>query len=180
MNDRLAKFDDMWRRLVEQTGCPVSRAKATAAAHLGVDVPPEPEMVNTAAVPGRRKDGRTIDPLEIGVREKRVEQLCDELVLKTGGEIVKFSHPGKTKQTPGIADRIYAWRRLPRNDRLISWWELKTDENMQEPGQKEFQQLVTDCGWSYYAGGYGDFKNWLVETRIVVGFEADGTTPILP
>jgi hypothetical protein len=120
---------------------------------------------------------RVIDADEIGNLEKAIEHACDKLTLALNGRIVKFSHPGKTKQTPGVADRIYAFPRLA----LITWWEHKTPENKQDPAQVDFEQLVTSCGHEYHAGGLGDYKQWLVTRGVVAGFSPDGTPlPVVP
>lgn len=114
---------------------------------------------------------RVIDEAELGRLEKEIEAACDKIVLALGGRIVKFSHPGKTKQTPGIADRLYCFAWL----RLAVWWECKTPDGTQRPDQKLFQEDVTSCGQSYALGGLGDLKAWLVARGVVAGFNADGT-----
>lgn len=119
---------------------------------------------------------RVIDEAEIGRLEKEVELECDRIVLALGGTVVKFSHPGKTKQTPGIADRLYGFPWL----RLAVWWEAKAPNGAQRPDQKLFQEDVTSCGHEYGLGGLGDFKAWLVARGVVAGFNPDGTPITLP
>lgn len=114
---------------------------------------------------------RIIDEAELGRLEKEIELACDRLVLSIGGRVVKFSHPGKTKQTPGIADRLYGFPWL----QLAVWWECKTPAGKQRPDQKLFQEDVTSCGQSYALGGLGDLKHWLVTRGVVAGFHQDGT-----
>lgn len=119
---------------------------------------------------------RVIDDAERGRLEKEIELECDRIVLALGGKVVKFSHPGKTKQTPGIADRLYGFPWL----RLAVWWECKTPDGKQRPDQKLFQEDVTSCGHEYGLGGLGDFKAWLVARGVVAGFYQDGTPIPLP
>jgi hypothetical protein len=114
---------------------------------------------------------RVVDAAELGKLEKEIEHACDKLVLAIGGKVVKFSHPGKTKQTPGIADRLYGFPWL----RLAVWWECKAPAGKQRPDQKLFQEDVTSCGQEYALGGLGDLKQWLVARGVVAGFHADGT-----
>lgn len=114
---------------------------------------------------------RIIDEAELGRLEKEIEHECDRIVLALGGKVVKFSHPSKTKQTPGIADRLYGFPWL----RLAVWWEAKTPDGKQRPDQKLFQEDITSCGHEYALGGLGDFKAWLVARGVVAGFNVDGT-----
>ncbi|HEY4306556.1 MAG TPA: hypothetical protein VGM82_18920 [Gemmatimonadaceae bacterium] len=113
---------------------------------------------------------RIIDDAERGRLEKEIEHACDKLVLAIGGRVVRFSHPGKTKQTPGIADRLYCFPTL----RLATWFECKTPEGKQRPDQKLFEEDVVRCGHEYTLGGLGDFKAWLVARGVVTGFDAGG------
>lgn len=114
---------------------------------------------------------RVIDEEELGKLEKIIEHECDRLVRAIGGRVIRFSHPGKTKQTPGIADRIYGFPWL----RLATWWEVKAPAGRQRPDQKVFEEDVTSCGQEYALGGLGDLKQWLVARGVVAGFNADGT-----
>lgn len=113
---------------------------------------------------------RVIDDAEIGRLEKEIELACDKLVRALGGIVVKFSHPGKTKQTPGIADRLYGF---PRH-RAALWFEVKTPTGKQRPDQRTFEEDVRACGQEYALGGLGDLRAWLVAHRLVAGFDADG------
>lgn len=118
--------------------------------------------------------------------EKQIEHECDVMMQKLGFEVIRFSHPGKTKQTPGIADRRYyrrpnvSPRRLGSGWTPISvWFECKSAHGRQRPGQKLFQELVTACGEHYVIGGTEELAAWLVEQGIAprVGTALDPSTP---
>src|SRR5579884_3775958 len=47
---------------------------------------------------------RAVDDAQL---EKAIEHVGDLLMQELGFEVIRFSHPGKTKQTEGIADRRY-------------------------------------------------------------------------
>lgn len=94
--------------------------------------------------------------------EKSIEHAGDVLMQKLGFEVIRFSHPGKTKQTEGIADRRY----YHRGRQLAVWWEAKSATGVQRPGQKLFQELVTACGEPYVLGTHDDLMAWLVDHRI--------------
>jgi hypothetical protein len=107
-------------------------------------------------------------------REKEIEHAGDVLMQKLGFEVIRFSHPGKTMQTPGIADRRY-YRRprtVERRDgqfitaAIAVWWEAKSATGEQRPGQKLFQELVTACGEQYVLGGIDELAAWLVAQKI--------------
>ncbi|HVX39597.1 MAG TPA: hypothetical protein VHB25_08490 [Gemmatimonadaceae bacterium] len=111
-----------------------------------------------------------------GAPEKAIEHAGDKLMLALGFEVVRFSHPGKTKQTPGIADRRY-YRRprvVERRDgkyivpALVLWWEAKSDTGRQRPDQRLFQEMVEACGEHYVLGTHDDLIAWLVEHRVAV------------
>jgi SPX domain protein involved in polyphosphate accumulation len=56
-------------------------------------------------------DSRMIDPIEYELDEKAIEHACDQLAQKAGARVIRFSHPGKTQQTPGsTAFRRWALR----------------------------------------------------------------------
>lgn len=102
--------------------------------------------------------------------EKAIEHEGDRLMQSLGFEVVRFSHPGKTKQTPGISDRLYLRRpRAPRlggrpnmrNDSFAVWVEFKSAKGRQRPGQKLFQELVEACGQEYVCGGLAELRAWL-------------------
>ena len=93
--------------------------------------------------------------------EKQIEHEGDVLMQKRGFEVIRFSHPGKTQQTPGIPDRRYY--RRPRSDSpaLVVWVEYKSAHGRQRPGQRLFQELAEACGESYVLGGIEKLTDWL-------------------
>jgi hypothetical protein len=105
---------------------------------------------------------RIIDPIEYELDEKAIEHECDKMAQKAGARVVRFSHPGKTRQTIGIADRLYCFPKVGR----ALWMEVKTPRGKQRPGQVLFEELVTACGHDYLEGGVGDLRVWLVMNRI--------------
>lgn len=105
--------------------------------------------------------------------EKQIEHECDVMMQKLGFEVIRFSHPGKTRQTPGIPDRRYYHRnriRLVGRDMTVAyfvvWVEFKSATGTQRPGQKLFQELVTDCGEDYVLGGVEELVKWLVDRGV--------------
>jgi hypothetical protein len=127
------------------------------------------------------KFGRTAATVDVPVideaaLEKAIEHAGDTLMAKLGFEIIRFSHPGKTKQTPGISDRRY-YRRprtIERRDgsyhrpAIACWWEAKSATGEQRPGQKVFQELVMACGEHYVLGTLDALVAWLIDQRIAV------------
>lgn len=121
-------------------------------------------MVNRAA--GRpldyvgEADSRT--PAEREADDERLEKLHelegDKQMAALGFEIVKFSHPGKTKQTPGIPDRRY----YHRARKLALWWEAKSATGRQRPDQRHFEEMCTAVGEYYVLGTDRDLFDWLV------------------
>jgi hypothetical protein len=96
--------------------------------------------------------------------EKEHELNADRRLAAMGFEIVKFSHPGRTKQTPGIADRRY----YHRGHRLSFWWEAKSATGTQRPDQRKFQELVEACGDLYVLGTDQDLFAWLAARGITL------------
>lgn len=186
------RFEQLAEQIKTATNCTTARARATAAKNMNLDeVPAEDDpIVNEEATPGVREDSRILDIREIGVREARVEQLCDTLVKKTRGKVIRFSQSRATRQTTGIADRIYTWpdyragmdqgfRMDWRHPGLAFWYEVKADDGEQTGPQKEFERLVTRAGWIYLLGGYGDLKEQLKNYGIVLTYEGDDDDPVL-
>lgn len=105
-------------------------------------------------------------PAERDADDERLEKLHelegDRQMRALGFEVVKFSHPGKTKQTPGIPDRRY----YHRARRLVLWWEAKSATGRQRPDQRYFQEMCEACGEIYVLGTDRDLFAWLVEQRI--------------
>ena len=122
-------------------------------------------------------DARTPEQLEADDArlEKEHEDNADKQLRALGFEVVRFSHPGRTKQTPGIADRRY----YHRGRRLAFWWEAKSATGTQRPEQRNFQELVTDAGDLYVLGTDQDLFAWLIE-RGVAARGADGLLIPLP
>lgn len=94
--------------------------------------------------------------------EKAIEHAGDKQMAALGFEVVKFSHPGRTKQTPGIPDRRY----YHRARRLVLWWEAKSPTGRQRPDQRWFQEMCEACGETYVLGTDRDLFAWLVEHHI--------------
>lgn len=145
--------------------CGVDRDRAVAMARRSRDVAP---------------DAVALAPIDVAALEKQVEHEGDQLMQKLGFEVIRFSRPGKTKQTPGIPDRRYYRRprvvsQETRPDGLVLrhttkpivvWVEYKSATGEQRPGQKLFQELCTECGEAYVLGGLAELQTWLVERGI--------------
>jgi hypothetical protein len=112
---------------------------------------------------------------EIAALEKVHEHAGDELMLALGFEVVRFSQPRNSKQTPGIADRRY----YHRARKLAFWWEAKADWGEQRPDQKVFQETVEAVGEIYVLGTIGLLRTWLAGRR-VCAFGVDNTPIPLP
>jgi hypothetical protein len=118
-----------------------------------------------------RRYGKSVEIPAADTRrlEKQIEHECDVMMMKLGFEIIRFSHPGKTKQTIGIADRRYyrrfrAFALAPMP--IAVWVELKSATGRQRPGQELFQELVTACDEHYVIGGIEELAAWLVQQGI--------------
>jgi hypothetical protein len=124
-------------------------------------------------------------PAEQDADDERLEKLHelegDKQMRALGFEVVRFSHPGRTKQTPGIPDRRYYHR--PR--RLVLWWEAKSATGRQRPDQRWFQEMCEACGEIYVLGTDRDLFTWLVAHRVaawtvgdlLIGLPFDSYTP---
>lgn len=134
--------------------------------------------------------GAAIPAVDQRALEKAIEHAGDQLMQKLGFEVLRFSHPGKTKQTPGIADRRYCRRRriVERADGrfvvpgVCVWWEAKSATGEQRPGQAVFQELVTESGDHYVLGTTDALVEWLLERGIArrVGAELELTREYAP
>jgi hypothetical protein len=122
----------------------------------------KPELSNDEISPTDMSPSRIIDPIEYFLDEKAIEHECDKLAQKAGARVVRFSHPGKTQQTPGIADRLYCF---PAKGFAL-WFEAKTPDGEQRPGQVLFDELVTASGHQYACGGIGDLRAWLIANGV--------------
>lgn len=109
---------------------------------------------------------RLLTPREQAIADERVEKLHehagDKQMAALGFEVAKFSHPGRTKQTPGIPDRKY----YHRARRLTLWWEAKSATGRQRPDQRNFQEMAEACGEIYVLGTDRDLFAWLVARRV--------------
>lgn len=123
-------------------GVPREKARERAMAECGISLVRTPEQ--QAADDERR--------------EKTIEFEGDKQLRALGFEVVKFSHPGRTKQTPGIPDRRY----YHRGRRLAFWWEAKAPDGRQRPDQKLFQEMCDAVGDPYVLGTDRDLFDWLV------------------
>jgi hypothetical protein len=154
-----ATMEEFTSLVNSMTAMQIPRAKAEAAARAKL---------------GLSGSGVDVPAIDERALEKQIEKDSDDMMLKLGFEAIKFSHPGKTMQTPGISDRRY-YRRprvIQRSDgqyvtkAWCVWVELKSSTGRQRPGQKLFQELVTACGEHYVVGGIEPLVAWLVEHRI--------------
>jgi hypothetical protein len=151
-------LDEMVEQLRAQ-GVPLTKAQAAAREALGM---PSPESIERSE-------------LEISAREKEIEAEGDRIMRALGFDVVRFSHPGPTKQTPGIADRRYRHARR----RIALWWEAKAEWGRQSPAQRDFQLTEEACGQTYVLGTHAELLNWLQLHRICRR-ERDGTITPLP
>lgn len=110
--------------------------------------------------------GRLLTPREQHIAderlEKKIEHAGDKQMAALGFEVVKFSHPGRTKQTPGIPDRRY----YHRARQLSLWWEAKSATGRQRPDQRHFQEMCEACGEIYVLGTDRELFAWLVTHRV--------------
>jgi len=148
-------FDAMVSGL-ERAGVPRDRAIDRARQELGL-APDPAESIDAAAL------------------EKQIEAAGDRLMQQLGFEVIRFSHPGKTKQTEGIPDRRYMRRPriVERNGArwhvpaICVWAEYKTAAGRQRPGQKLFQELAEACGEHYVLGTYDALCEWLAAHELI-------------
>lgn len=105
--------------------------------------------------------------------EKVVEHEGDKIMRALGFEVVRFSHPGRTKQTPGIPDRKYYHRRRG----VTVWWEAKSATGRQRPDQREFQQMCEACGEVYLLGTHEALIGWL-EKQCIARMVGNSLDPI--
>lgn len=140
-------------QLVAQHGLPREKALRTAAEELGVSLKRTPAETDA-------EDARL---------EKEIELAGDKQMRALGFSVIKFSHPGKTKQTPGIADRRY----YHTGRGVAFWWEAKSPTGRQRPDQKDFQALCDAVGDPYVLGTDQDLFAWLIEHGIAARVEGD-------
>lgn len=121
-------------------------------------------------------NGVEVPDVDEDALEKAIEHEGDKIMRGLGFEIVRFSQPRATKQTPGIADRRYYRRhRLVETSygrkfvgALALWWEAKSATGEQTPAERLFQEMVEACGETYLLGTHEALIAWLVERRIAV------------
>ena len=83
------------------------------------------------------------------VPEKQVQKDVIKNAERFGCEVVRFSQPFGSLQTPGIPDlRI---RHLDRNK--VAWFEVKAKDGVQSKDQKAFQKSEEAVGARYVLGG---------------------------
>jgi hypothetical protein len=131
-------------------GIPREKALASAYQHLGT-VPPS----------------RT--PAELEADETREERAhvreADKQLRALGFRVINTSQPRHAKFiTPGVPDRFY----FHRARRIGFAWEAKSATGRQSAAQRDFQEDMDACGWSYVLGTDQDLFAWLVERGIAV------------
>jgi hypothetical protein len=89
--------------------------------------------------------------------EKQVEHLGDKLMQAVGFEIIRFSQPRNTMQSPGIPDRRY----YHPSKKLAVWWEAKSAKGKQSMSQQDFQSMVQNVGEEYLVGTDDVLVTWL-------------------
>lgn len=82
--------------------------------------------------------------------EKAEQREVYRLYVALGCEVIWFSQPRATMQTPGVPDlKVYC-----RRKRLTWWHECKAAGGQQSPAQVGFEQLARACGEHYVLGGW--------------------------
>lgn len=133
----------------ERTGVPRDKALAAAQRHLGISSIPTPEQA-------AEEDERL---------EKAHVLAADKQLRALGFRVINTSQPRHAKYiTPGVPDRFY----FHRARKLGLAWEAKTATGRQSAAQRDFQEDMDACGWSYVLGTDQDLFAWLVERRIAV------------
>lgn len=91
--------------------------------------------------------------------EKEVERLCDDLVEKHQGRVVRYSQSRATRQTEGIADREYFVFGLKLR------FELKREDGKLSLEQLALLTLEYDAGGLVCCGGLDELRHMLVTMR---------------
>lgn len=171
-------FEQVRDGLIRDYGLDQETAERRARAAVGELVAP-PRLATRFTPPTARPEvvpvmraiaDRVIEPWERTRTESEIQTNGNDLMRALGFEVVSFSQPRASKQTPGIADSRY--RHAGR--KLAFWWEWKAADGEQSPDQAAFQRGEEACGCLYGIGGFGDLKMWL-EAHGVASFEQDGT-----
>jgi hypothetical protein len=139
---------------------------------------PEPRIEELYPLP---KETAAEQAVRLGALEEEHLNAGDKLLRALGFEILAMSHYKLQKKTPGIADRR-CYRRPRAFERTIAayttrlfsapaiafWWEAKSEEGEQRQAQREFEQLVTDCGELYCLGTHADLVTFLIDQGFCV------------
>lgn len=119
---------------------------------------------------GRRSGIRAAPPIE-QVLEKDEQRDVYRLYVAVGCEVIWYSQPRATMQTPGVPDlKVYCLRKG------LTWWhETKRPVGgQQSPEQKKFQRRAELCGEHYVLGGWEE----AVSTVRKFGLVAPGWRPV--
>lgn len=106
--------------------------------------------------------------VQVLLGEKEMERECDRLALQLGCDIVKFSQPRNTMQTPGIADRRY------RHRGQALWFEVKPEDGKLSVDQANFLHREAEAGSIVGAGGVQELRRILdarTHERFTVGLD---------
>lgn len=89
-------------------------------------------------------------PSELPPLEKDEQRDVYRLYVALGCDVIWFSQPRATMQTPGIPDlKVYCERKA------LTWWhETKAEQGTQSPAQIEFERRAHVCGEHYILGGW--------------------------
>ena len=90
--------------------------------------------------------------VRVMLSEKEMERACDRLAKQLGADIVTFSQPRNTMQTPGIADRRY------RHRGQAVWFEVKPEDGKLSQDQLTFLRREQECGMIAGAGGVEELQ----------------------
>ncbi len=95
----------------------------------------------------------------LALTHKDVESQVDELVGHYDGQIVRFSQPRASMQTPGIPDR-----RL-RISGVAFWFEIKPPDDRLSHVQKVFLEAELASGSLAFCGGVEDLAEVITAVR---------------
>ena len=90
-------------------------------------------------------------PTDIEITESVVEKMCDELIAKMGGDVVRLSQRRPSKIHLGLPDRRY---RLPIG--AAFWFECKAPHGQLSRKQYEFLLAERKCDQLASCGGLDD------------------------
>ena len=92
--------------------------------------------------------------------EKQEEHFADRAARMMGYDVVRFSQPRATKQTPGIPDRLY----LHPVHRVAVWAELKSEKGKATPAQKQMHERLRASGQNIVCGTANSVGMFLAAT----------------